>query len=134
MTKTKISLALNFLLLACAAFTAKIFRKPKQALECVDDMYIIRSQMVELCGDETASINIMDAILTVVTGAIVMGVGAMILAKIIPSVVGSDEKSNATISAIFSTAWDAIGLLPVALIVVAAVVIIGTVMLLANRA
>ncbi len=82
--------------------------------------------------DEKASAGVMSAVLTVVAGAVTMGVGAMVLAKIEPSVVGSSTQSNTTIASIFSTAWDAFGLLPIVLVVIAAVVIIGAVMML-NR-
>lgn len=132
--KQKANLFLKFFLLACACLTAKMFGKKHQANELVDELYVIRHQMSSITGDESATLGIMDAVLVVVTGAVVMGVGAMILAKIQPNVQGSNDVSNQTIDAIFGTAWDAYGLLPVALIVVAAVVIIGTVMLLSRAA
>ena len=124
----------KFFLLVCACLTARMFGKKKQADEMLNELYIIRHQMNEFSKNEAGTMGVMDAVLVVVTGAVVMGVGAMILAKIQPNVVGSDEVSNGKISSIFGTAWDAFGLLPVALIVVAAVVIIGTVMLLSRAA
>lgn len=74
--------------------------------------------------------DITNGTMTIVICAVVMGVGAMILSKIFPSIVGSDDTANATIATIKSSTWSAVGLLPVALIVVAAVIIIGAVMYL----
>jgi len=75
-------------------------------------------------------VDIADGVIIICIAAVVMGVTAMILSKIFPSIQGFDDDSNATIAAIKSSTWDAIGLLPVALIVLAAVIIIGVVMYL----
>lgn len=82
--------------------------------------------------NEQASMSIGDASITVVLAAVTMAVGAMICGKIFPQIQGTDEASNTTIAAMQTTAWDALGLLPVALIIFAAVVIIGVVMCLRN--
>jgi len=74
--------------------------------------------------------DISSGVMTIVICATIMGVGAMILSKIFPSIVGSDDTANATIASIKESTWSAIGLLPVALIVLAAVIIIGVVMYL----
>lgn len=74
--------------------------------------------------------DIANGVMTIGVCAVIMGVVAMILSKIFPSIVGFDEESNTTIAAIKSSTWDAMGLLPVALIVLAAVIIIGVVMYL----
>lgn len=74
--------------------------------------------------------DISDGVMTIVICATIMGIGAMILSKIFPSIVGSDDTANATIEGIKSSTWSAIGLLPVALIVLAAVCIISVVMYL----
>ena len=79
------------------------------------------------------AMGVIDAVLTVVIGAVTMGIGAMILAKIQPNVVGTTNESNASIAGIFTTAWDAMGMLPIVLIVIVAVVILGAVMMLAQR-
>ena len=79
------------------------------------------------------AMGVIDAVLTVVIGAVTMGIGAMILAKIQPNVVGTDAASNETITGIFTTAWDAMAMLPIVLIVIVAVVILGAVMMLAQR-
>lgn len=80
--------------------------------------------------NEQASLSIGDASITVVLAAVTMGVGAMICGKIFPQIQGTDEASNATIASMQATTWDALGLLPVALTIFAAVVIIGVVMYL----
>ncbi len=80
--------------------------------------------------NEHANLSIGDASITIVLAAVTMGVGAMILGKIFPQIQGSDEASNAAIAAMQQTTWDAMGLLPVALVIFAAVVIIGVVMYL----
>jgi sporulation-control protein spo0M len=82
--------------------------------------------------NEQASIGIGDASISLVLAAVTMGVGAMILGKIFPKIQGSDEASTAAIAAMQQTTWDALGLLPVALTIFAAVVIIGVVMCLRN--
>lgn len=79
------------------------------------------------------AMGVIDAVMTVVIGAVTMGIGAMILAKIQPNVVGTDAASNTTIAGIFTTAWDAMAMLPIVLIVIVAVVILGAVMMLAQR-
>ena len=88
------------------------------------------AQKKNLFRDEQASLNMGDASITNVLAAVTMGIGAMILGKIFPQIQGSDEASKAAIASMQATTWDALGLLPIALTVFAAVVIIGVVMYL----
>lgn len=83
-----------------------------------------------MLSNEQASLSIGDASIAIVLAAVTMGVGAMILGKIFPQIQGSDEASSAAIAAMQQTTWDALGLLPIALVIFAAVVIIGVVMYL----
>ncbi len=86
--------------------------------------------------DEKANLDIMGAIMTVVIAAVAMAVAALILATVEPEVVaaaGNDTTALATIQGIFDTTWAAVGMLPIVLIVIVAVVIIGAVMLLRDQ-
>lgn len=118
--------AVNTLLLAAAGITAAALHDKKTALKVVDKIEKSKS----LFADQGANIAIGDASIGLVIAAVTMGIGAMILSKIFPQVQGTDETSNNTIASIKSTTWDSISLLPIALIVFAAVVIIGVVMYL----
>jgi hypothetical protein len=82
-----------------------------------------------LFTDERA-IGLVDGAISLVIGAVVMGVGMMILGQVFPNITGTDADSNASIEAMKSTTWSAMGLLPIGLTVFAAVVIIGIVMYL----
>jgi len=82
-----------------------------------------------LFTDERA-IGLVDGAISLVIGAVVMGVGMMILGQVFPNIIGTDDASNASITAMKSTTWSAMGLLPIGLTVFAAVVIIGIVMYL----
>ena len=118
----KIGVVMGFLL--CAMLTP--FTKDVNKLEGKRDQ-------AALFIENEHAMGVIDAVLTVVIGAVTMGIGAMILAKIQPNVVGTDTASNETITGIFTTAWDAMGMLPIVLIVIVAVVILGAVMMLAQR-
>ncbi|XHH53671.1 MAG: major capsid protein [Methanosarcina spindle-shaped virus 1] len=83
-----------------------------------------------MLSNEQASMSIGDSSITIVLAAVTMGVGAMICGKIFPQIQGTDTASNETIAAMQATTWDALGLLPIALVIFAAVVIIGVVMYL----
>lgn len=76
------------------------------------------------------AIGLVDGAISLVIAAVVMGVGMMILGQVFPNIVGSDTASNASIAAMKTTTWSAMGLLPIGLTVFAAVVIIGIVMYL----
>lgn len=74
-----------------------------------------------LLRDEQASLNMGDASISIVLAAVTMGIGAMILGKIFPQIQGTDEASIEAIAAIQTTTWDALALLPIALVIFAAV-------------
>lgn len=78
--------------------------------------------------------DIVDGVIGLGVFVIVLAIVAMIVSKIAPSVVGTDEISNTTISAIFSSGWSALGLAAVASIVIGAVLILGVVMNLRRSA
>ena len=117
----KMKVVMAFLL--CAMLTP--FTKDVNKLEGKRDQ-------AALFIENERAMGVIDAVLTVVIGAVTMGIGAMILAKIQPNVVGTTNESNASIAGIFTTAWDAMGMLPIVLIVIVAVVILGAVMMLAQ--
>lgn len=83
--------------------------------------------------DNEASFGVGDSVLTIVSVGITLAIASLIIAQIQPMIVGNDTQSNSSIAAIFSTMWSAIGLLPVALIILAAAVILGAVTWLSPR-
>jgi len=83
--------------------------------------------------DNEAAFGVGDSVLTIVSVGITLAIASLIIAQIQPMIVGNDTQSNSSIAAIFSTMWSAIGLLPVALIILAAAVILGAVTWLSPR-
>lgn len=112
-------------LTACGIIAAGLGKKTVAESKITD-----YAKLRELYANEGGNASIGDASISLVVAAVTMGVGSMILSKIFPSIVGSDAKANQTIANIQNTTWDAISLLPIALTVFAAVVIIGVVMYL----
>lgn len=115
--------------LLCAGLVAGSL--PTQAMREKKGLKIIGELEKEksLMTDERA-IGLVDGAISLVIAAVVMGVGMMILGQVFPSIVGNDDTSNASIAAMKTTTWSAMGLLPIGLTVFAAVVIIGIVMYL----
>jgi hypothetical protein len=99
--------------------------REKKGLKIIRELEKEKSLMT----DERA-IGLVDGAISLVIAAVVMGVGMMILGQVFPSIVGNDDTSNASIAAMKTTTWSAMGLLPIGLTVFAAVVIIGIVMYL----
>lgn len=116
----------NTALLASAGMVAAAVHDSDTAWKTVEKYEKSRG----IFADETANVALGDATMSIVVAAVTMGVGAMILSKIFPSIIGSDSTANSTIETIKNTTWDALVLLPIALIVFASVVIIGVVMYL----
>ena len=87
-------------------------------------------------ADDSADLGIVNTVISIVVLAIIMGLCAMIVANIQPFVKASPDNANASsaIANVFDTTWSALGLLPIVLIVLVAVVVIGSVyMLTPNR-
>ena len=102
-----------------------VLKNEKKAFKIIGKMEAEKSMFT----DEKA-IGLIDGATSLVIAAVSMGIGMMILGQIFPSIVGSDAESNASIAAMKTTTWSAMGLLPIGLTVFAAVVIIGIVMYL----
>ncbi len=130
--KKNLSFIVSFCLLACGGLFAGAVKDSKTGCQIIGKMEKLRVDYDLFDGNHQASISITDAVMGIVVSAVTMGVGAMILSKIFPSITGTDAEANETIATIKSTTWDAMVLLPIALIVFAAVVIIGVVMYLKN--
>lgn len=93
---------------------------------------ILTPQLDADLGNE-AMLGIQDTVLAIVSVGITLVIAAMIIAQLQPLIHGNDTESNSSIQTVFSTMWSAIGLLPVALIILAAAVILGAVGLLSPR-
>ena len=81
----------------------------------------------DLIAHNGGQVGIAEGAIMIVTAAVTLGIGSMILGQIMPSVVGTDEASNASIAVMKTSTWGAMGLLPIALTVFAAVIILGAV-------
>ena len=79
-----------------------------------------------MISDERA-IGIADGCIYLVSASVTLGIGAMILGQVFSSISGTDEASNASIEVMKTSTWGAMGLLPIALTVFAAVIILGAV-------
>ena len=93
---------------------------------------ILTPQLDADLGNEVM-LGIQDTVLAIVSVGITLVIAAMIIAQLQPLIHGNDTESNSSIQTVFSTMWSAIGLLPVALIILAAAVILGAVGLLSPR-
>ena len=79
---------------------------------------ILTPQLDADLGNE-AMLGIQDTVLAIVSVGITLVIAAMIIAQLQPLIHGNDTESNSSIQTVFSTMWSAIGLLPVALIILA---------------
>lgn len=56
----------------------------------------------------------------IVGGACTLGVGALVLSKFQAAITITDPAANETVNGMFSTVWDAVGLMPIVFIVMVA--------------
>ncbi|AKB78633.1 hypothetical protein MSHOH_2150 [Methanosarcina horonobensis HB-1 = JCM 15518] len=77
--------------------------------------------------------DITDGVIGMGIFVIVLAIVAMIISKIAPNVVGTDDVSNATIATIFSSGWAGLGLAAIGVVVFGAVLILGIVMALRRQ-
>ncbi|MDR2944684.1 MAG: hypothetical protein LBU81_06375 [Methanosarcinales archaeon] len=98
----------------------KILSKGKQLIQGM------KTEITDIVKDESAA-AVDVGVSAVVGGAIAIGVGAMIYARISPKITGTDDVSNATIKSLNETVWSSFDLLPMVLFLTVAGLLIGVV-------
>lgn len=78
----------------------------------------------DILNDKSAAGGIGTVALGIGTTAITIVIVALIISKLEPLIEGSSTASNSTIQAVFSTTWSALGLIPIAILVMGAAAIV----------
>ena len=102
----------------------------------MDAIDLLKHQLKALkSGRKGQGVGVLETTIIVIVSAIVLVVGAMIVASVFSSIDTSDYSSSAqtAINKTESMVWSAWAILPISILVVAAVAVIGAVMMLRGR-
>lgn len=92
-----------------------------------DQVEYVEANTKSLLADEKGEFDISSAPGFIVSFLICIAIGALIFAKVMSQIIGTDDASNETIASIKSTGWAALGLIVLGALVLAAVIILSIV-------